>query len=224
MSEAGFHSLGEVIDDPLFPRLDQALRNGEHVDDQAPADYHFLLDAQRWLEPFYLRYGADLVHAPDGFFYLRPVGDRLPVRRLRPAEMIVGQTLALFSLEPATLELGYVTNAQLLERLRDLLGDRLPQALKPKLSARAAQHRAQREARSAVRGALKRLAALGFVDLDDIKVILRPPLMRFVDAARGGEDLAESLDRLIRMDEVELLEPTRAAEADADDDETEDGE
>ena len=102
MNDAGFESLAAVIDDPLFPRLDQALRNGHHVDDHVPAEYHFLLEAQRWLEPFYLRYGADLVYAPDGFFYLRPVGDRVAVRLLRPAEMLVGQVLALFNLEPSS--------------------------------------------------------------------------------------------------------------------------
>lgn len=199
-----FQDLAAVIDDPLFPRLDQALRSGHHVDDHEPAVYHYLMEAQPWLEPHYLRYGADLVHAPDGFFYLRPIGDRLPTRLLKPAEMLVGQALALFSLEPVTLEVGFVTTSQLLERLRDLLGDRLPQALKPKLSAKAARHRAEREARSAVRGALTTLQGLGFVALDDERIRLRSGLMRFVDPARGSEDLAETLAELMQIGELEV--------------------
>lgn len=213
----GFADLAAVIADDLFPRLDQALRSGLHVDRRAPADYHFLVDAQKWLEPHYQRYGADLVHAPDGFFYLRPVGDRLPVRRLTPAEMLVGQTLALFALEPATLEAGHVTRTQILERLRDLLGtDRVLQALKPKTRARRARHRAEAEARQALLATLRRLARLGFVELlDDDRVALRDALMRFAEPARGTEDLATALGRLVAGGEIERLD----VEPDEDDDE-----
>ncbi len=210
----GFPDLASVIDDPLFPRLDQALRSGLHVDRRVPGDYHYLVDAQKWLEHHYQRYGADLVHAPDGFFYLRPVGDRLPVRRLTPAEMLVGQTLALFALEPATLEAGHLTRAQILERLRDLMGtDKVLRALRPKAKAVRAQHRAEAEARQALMATLKRLARLGFVDLlDDDRVAPRDALMRFVEPARGAEDLVAALERLVRAGDVELLTEDDAAE------------
>ncbi len=210
-----FRDLAAVIADPLFPRLDQTLRSGHHVDDHEPAVFHYLIEAQPWLEPHYLRYGADLVLAPDGFFYLRPIGDRLPTRLLKPADMLVGQALALFSLEPLTLEVGFVTTQQLLERLRDLFGERLPQALKPKLSAKSARHRAEKEARSAVRGALITLQGLGFVALDDTRIRLRSGLMRFVDPARGSEDLAATLEELMQIGEleVEAIDPAESVES-----------
>ncbi len=214
--DGAFPDLAAVIADEAFPRLDQALRSGGHIDAQHPADYQFLVDASPWLEPHYRRYGADLVHAADGFFYLRPVGERLPARRLSPAEMLVGQVLALFALEPATLEAGAVTRGQLLERLRDLVGnDALLVALNPRRrGGRATVHRAEANARRDVSTALRRLARLGFVDLLDEDLIgLRDPLMRFVEPARGAEDPAEALAALVRVGEVAIEDPDAVAPA-----------
>lgn len=47
------------------------------------------------LESFYQRYGCELVQRCDGYFYLRPSGERLGRRQLSADEMLVGQTLAL---------------------------------------------------------------------------------------------------------------------------------
>lgn len=219
-NDGDFADLAAVIADPLFPPLDQALRGGRHVDRQVPGHFQFLVDAQTWLEPHYARYGADLVFAPDGFFYLRPVGDRLPVSRLGAPEMLVGQALALFYLEPATLEAGYVTRVQVTERLRDLLGDaRLVRGLLPRNRGNSARHRNEAKARQAVITALRRLATLGFVELiDDDKVGLRAPLMRFVDPARGSIDLHAALERLVSGDELDWERP-EAPEAGEDADE-----
>ena len=67
---------------------------------------------------FYRRFGCELVQQSDGYFYLLPSGDRLGRRQLSAGEMLVGQTLALLYLDPATLQHGGVVGSEaLLQRL-----------------------------------------------------------------------------------------------------------
>src|SRR2546428_245413 len=106
MKEAPFARLEDVIRDPLFPELDVALRQGRHIDRDEADRYAFLLDAQTHLEIFYRRYGCELMHASDGYFYLLPRGDQLGRRHLTAGEMLVGQVLALMYLEPSAVQAG----------------------------------------------------------------------------------------------------------------------
>ena len=103
MSDSSFESLEAVIQDESFPDTDLALRRGRHIGRDDPS-YDFLVDAASHLEPLYRRFGCELVQRSDGYFYLLPSGDRLGRRHLSTAEMLVGQTLALCYLDPATLE------------------------------------------------------------------------------------------------------------------------
>lgn len=90
MSEP-FSQLGDVVADDNFPAVDLALRRGRHVHKGDEAWYGFLFDAQPLLEAFYLRYGYELVHRSDGYFFLLPASDGLGKRHLSVAEMIVGR-------------------------------------------------------------------------------------------------------------------------------------
>ncbi len=67
-----FARLEEVLLDDLFPDVDLDLRRGRHVGREDGPAYDFLLDAQEHLEPFYRRYGAELVQRTDGYFFLLP--------------------------------------------------------------------------------------------------------------------------------------------------------
>jgi len=168
MHESAFHQLEEVIQDPLFPEIDLALRAGRHVDRDDGERYAFVLDAQSLLESFYRRYGCELIHASDGFFYLLPVGDQMGRRHLTAGEMLVGQTLALLYLEPTTVQAGGVTQQSVVvARLASLVGEReLVQALNPrrrKYDERVAQETARLEIAKALRG----LESLGFIDLEE---------------------------------------------------------
>lgn len=199
MHESAFHQLEEVIQDPLFPEVDLALRAGRHIDRDDGERYAFVLDAQSLLEALYRRYGCDLVHASDGFFYLLPVGDQMGRRHLTAGEMLVGQTLALVYLEPATVQAGGVTQQSVVvARLASLVGERdLIQALNPrrrKYDERIAQETVRMEIAKALRG----LESLGFIDLGEgEQVRLRLGLLRFAEAVRGLSDPAETLSRLI---------------------------
>jgi chromosome partition protein MukE len=200
LSESRYHSLEDVVRDETFPGVDLALRRGVHISQDDPEPFAFIADAQVFLEEFYRRYGCELVRSPDQFFYLAPSGDRLGRRHLSAGEMLVGQALALAYLDPAMLEQGgVVERTQIVSRLSSLVGDvRLIRALNFRRRP-SAERVAQEVMRAEIEKALRSLAGLGFVDLvDDVRMRLRRPVLRFADAVRGLEAQAAALERLIR--------------------------
>jgi chromosome partition protein MukE len=202
----GFSQLQDVIADPDFPALDLALRRGRHVDREDAAWYALLLDAQEQLEAFYRRYGCDLIYKTDGYFYLLPTGDQLARRHLAAGDMLVGQALALLYLDPAAVERGgLVTREQVIEQLVSALGsDALMQAFLPKRK-RQDEQVAQRAVRSKINEALRRLAGLGFAELNaEDQIRLRPALLRFAEPVRGLSEPAEALARLVAEGEVAM--------------------
>lgn len=198
-----YRSLEEVVLDRLFPDVDTRLREGAHLSRDDRAAWAFLDDAFGYLEPFYLRFGFDLVRADSGYVFLRP---NRTVRRslLSNAEMLVGQALALLLMDPGVFALERrVSRARLRDTLQQVVGDeRLLRAARVVRSTRNEAVEAQK-LRKALDGALKRLERLGFVRLvgeEDIE--LRMPLYRFVDAVRGAENEAASLTALLERGEV----------------------
>lgn len=199
MSEGAYERLEDVILDPLFPEVDLALRAGRHIDVEEGGRFELLAEALGLLEPFYQRYGWELVRSPAGYFFLVPLGDRLPRRHLSTGEMLVGQALALLYLDPTTLETaGSTTRAQVVELLQHLVGEgRLYLELHPRrkrLDERVAAESVRRE----VDKSLRSLAHLGFCDLvDDERIRLRTPVLRFTEPVQALEDPAEALGRLV---------------------------
>ncbi|HKK70585.1 MAG TPA: chromosome partition protein MukE [Candidatus Krumholzibacteria bacterium] len=206
MKTSGFGSLEEVIADEHFPEVDLALRRGRHVGRDDGTVYDYLVDALDHLEPFYRRFGCELVQQADGYFYLLPSGDRLGRRQLSAGEMLVGQTLALLYLDPATLQHGGVVRREaLLQRLAGLVGtETLVRTLNPR-RRKFDERIAAETVRTKVGDALRRLAELGFIDvLDDGTIRLRPALMRFAEPVRDLSDRDVALEQLVRRGEVVL--------------------
>src|SRR5688572_3936995 len=206
MTATRFLSLGDAVVDEHFPEVDLALRRGRHIDRDDVEWFGFLSDAADVLEPFYKRFGADLVYRSDGFYYLLPTGEKLAKRQLGIAEMLVGQALTLLYLDPATVEQGgRVTREQVLGHLATVMGtDALVRALNPK-RRRYDERVAQETVRSRVADALRRLSALGFVDAigaEELK--LRPALLRFAEPVRSSADSTEALERLVASGELSL--------------------
>ena len=204
MNPSGFRSLEAVVADGHFPKVDVSLRDGRHVGRDDGTVYEYLVDALDFLEPFYQRFGYDLVHRSEGYFYFLPSGDRGSRRHLSHGEMLVGQTLALMYLDPTTLQQGGVVQR---ERLLEVLGglvaiEALALILTPR--RKTFDERIAGEAvRAKVAEALRRLATLGFVDAVDDKLLrLRPALMRFADPVRGVGDQHAALARLIQSGEI----------------------
>lgn len=209
MSDALYKSLEAVVQDELFPDVDLALREGRHIASDEPATYSFVREAQVFLEPFYRLYGCELVQANDGYFYLRPTGDRLGRRHLSVGEMLVGQALALLYLDPATVQSGGAAlRGQVVELLDNLVGkDRLVQALNRRRSGKRAERVAQELVRREIDQALRALARLGFVEiLEGERLRLRPPILRFADPVRGLGDPAAGLQRLIERRDAITVE------------------
>jgi chromosome partition protein MukE len=229
MSDARrYAELQDVIMDPSFPELDVALRRGRHVDRDDLAWYTLLTEAQDHLETFYRRFGGELVHKADGYFYLLPSGDMLARRQLAPGDMLVGQALALLYLDAATIERGGRIAAQdVVAKLVVVLGsDGLIRAFNPKLKRRYDERIAQKNVRTQVGSAIRHLASLGFVDLaDDGNLKLRPPLLRFAEPVRGMAAPAEALAKLAALGEVALVTDTEeSAQPDEDSEPAEAGE
>ena len=208
-----FSQLQDVIEDVDFPALDLALRRGFHVDRDAAGWYTLLTEAQDLLEQFYRRYGCELIHKTDGYFYLLPTGDQLPRRQLSAQDMLVGQALALLYLDPISLERGgLVTREQVIEQLVAALGTpALMAAFVPK-RRRKDEQAAQRQVRSKIAESVRRLAALGFAEsLADEQLRLRPALLRFAEPVRGLAEPAAALAQLVAQGEVALVEELDAA-------------
>ena len=93
MTATKFLTLGDAVLDENFPAVDLALRRGRHIDRDDVAWFGFLSDAADVLEPFYRRFGAELVYRSDGFYYLLPTNEGLTTRHLSVAEMLVGQAV-----------------------------------------------------------------------------------------------------------------------------------
>jgi chromosome partition protein MukE len=206
VTRPGYAQLEDVIRDPDFPDLDLALRRGRHIDRDDVAWYALLGDAQDHLEAFYRRYGCELVHKADGYYYLLPTGDKLSRRQLSAGDMLVGQALALLYLHPSTVERGGLhTHEELVAQLATVMGsDALIRAFNPK-RRRYDERVAQKTVRARVGEAVRRLAGLGFVDLaEGDQLRLRPALLRFAEPVRGLSAPAEALAQLVARGEVAL--------------------
>jgi chromosome partition protein MukE len=206
MSDSRFLTLGDAVEDENFPEVDLGLRRGRHIDRDDTALYGYLSDAADQLEPFYRRFGCELVHASEGYFYLLPTNDKLGRRHLGVPEMLVGQALALLYLDPSTLQNGgLVTKQDALSRLASVTGsDALTQAFNPKRK-RVDERVAEETVRAKFGEALRRLSTLGFVDLlenDGLK--LRSALMRFAEPVKGEGSSLEALERLVARGELVL--------------------
>lgn len=209
MTDTHFKSLEIVVQDDLFPAVDLALREGRHIASDEPAEYGFIREAQPLLEPFYRRYGCELVQANDGYFYLRPTGDRLGRRHLGVGEMLVGQALALLYLDPATVQSGGAAlRGQVIELLDNLVGkDKLVAALNRRLTGKRTERVAQDRVRKEIDQALRSLSRLGFIEiLEGERLRLRPPILRFAEPVRGLGDPAAGLQRLIERRDAVLVE------------------
>lgn len=217
MNTSQYANLSAAIEDDRFVDVDLALRRGRHIDRQDDDWYAYLLDAQSVLEDFYRRYGCELVHRSDGYFFLLPTSDKLPRRQLSTPDMLVGQAVALLYLEPASVESGgVVTRETVLAHLATVLGsDALLRAFNPK-KRRIDERVAQQTVRTKVGEALRRLAALGFVEtLEGDHLRLRPALMRFAEPVRTAESPAAALAKLLASGEV-VIEAEDTADADVD--------
>ena len=96
--------LAEAIANPLFPRIDTALRSGRHISADDFEQHSALVEFHGELEIFYGRYQVELIKAPEGFFYLRPRPSAdIGTTVLSELDMLVGKVLCYLYLSPDRL-------------------------------------------------------------------------------------------------------------------------
>lgn len=205
--EPTYPSLAAVLEDPIFPDVDVALRQGRHIHRAETERYAFLSEANDYLERWYRKYGCDLVRTTDGYFYLLPHQDKIRRRQLSMADMLLGKVLALLYLEPATLQKGcVVSRTQALQSLATLVGqENLMLRLNPRKKRRD-ERTEQEQVRQELERALRTLCELGFAErLDDENLRLHPPILRFAESVRDAGEPAGALREMIRAGKAELI-------------------
>ncbi|WP_299732205.1 chromosome partition protein MukE [uncultured Endozoicomonas sp.] len=202
-----YQQIADLINDECFPELDARLRRGEHIDARQHRLFNVIHDGLPLLVEYYLRFGCDLIHAPESYYYLRPgTGGKSLIRsrKLDELTMVVGQVLAMFHLDPEQLEgSGWISADAVYERLRLLLeNDHLCQLLaRKKIETQADRDKAMDTLRSSIR----QLARLGMIRLEGNqanRLQTQAPLMRFIDPVRSTTSSAEAtrevMEQLVR--------------------------
>lgn len=203
-------ALVKALSNPLFPALDSALRAGRHISSEDLDNHAYLCDYDVELAGFYQRYNAELVKAPEGFFYLRPRSTSFIGRSvLSELDMLVGKILCFLYLSPERLaHEGIFTNQELYDELLTLADEKKLMRL---VTNRATGSDLDKEKLfEKVRTSLRRLRRIGMVISigDDDKFRISEAVFRFGADVRVGDDIKEAQIRLIRDGEA-VLDPAK---------------
>lgn len=199
--------LAKAIANPLFPALDNALRSGRHISNEDLDNHAMLIEFELELALFYKRYNAELVRAPEGFFYLRPRSTSLISRSvLAELDMLVGKVLCFLYLSPERLaHEGIFTNQELFEELMALADEKKLMKL---VTHRASGSDVDREKLyDKVKTSLRRLRRLGMIIPigESGKFRISEAVFRFGADVRAGDDIREAQMRLIRDGEAVVV-------------------
>ncbi|ELR67567.1 Chromosome partition protein MukE [Photobacterium marinum] len=208
--------LAKAIANPLFPALDNALRSGRHIASEDLDNHALLIEFELELAMFYKRYNAELVRAPEGFFYLRPRSTSLINRSvLAELDMLVGKVLCFLYLSPERLaHEGIFTNQELFEELVALADEK---KLLKLVTNRASGSDLDREKLyDKVKTSLRRLRRIGMIIPvgENGKFRISEAVFRFGADVRAGDDVREAQLRLIRDGEAVVVhqqEPSQSS-------------
>ena len=196
----------QAIANPLFPKLDTWLRSGRHISADDLDNHSFLLEYHDELERFYSRYQAELIKAPEGFFYLRPrASSEIGTSVLSELDMLVGKVLCYLYLSPERLvNEGLFSLADLQEELLTLADER--QLLRMVNQRSGGSDLDKRKLLEKMRTSLRRLKRLGMVlpvGTGD-KFRVNESVFRFGADVRSDEDPRAVQLRMIREGEAIL--------------------
>lgn len=196
----------QAIANPLFPKLDTWLRSGRHISADDLDNHSFLLEYHDELERFYSRYQAELIKAPEGFFYLRPrPSSEIGTSVLSELDMLVGKVLCYLYLSPERLaNEGLFSLTDLQEELLTLADER--QLLRMVNQRSGGSDLDKRKLLEKMRTSLRRLKRLGMVlpvGAGD-KFRVNESVFRFGADVRSDEDPRAVQLRMIREGEAIL--------------------
>ena len=198
--------MAQAIANPLFPKLDTWLRSGRHISADDLDNHSFLLEYHDELERFYSRYQAELIKAPEGFFYLRPrASSEIGTSVLSELDMLVGKVLCYLYLSPERLaNEGLFSLTGLQEELLTLADER--QLLRMVNQRSGGSDLDKRKLLEKMRTSLRRLKRLGMVlpigSGDKFRV--NESVFRFGADVRSDEDPRAVQLRMIREGEAIL--------------------
>ncbi len=198
--------MAQAIANPLFPKLDTWLRSGRHISADDLDNHSFLLEYHDELERFYSRYQAELIKAPEGFFYLRPrASSEIGTSVLSELDMLVGKVLCYLYLSPERLaNEGLFSLTDLQEELLTLADER--QLLRMVNQRSGGSDLDKRKLLEKMRTSLRRLKRLGMVlpvGAGD-KFRVNESVFRFGADVRSDEDPRAVQLRMIREGEAIL--------------------
>ncbi len=196
--------LAQALANPLFPKLDNALRSGRHISADDLDNHSFLLEFHDELDSFYGRYQAELIKAPESFFYLRPrPSSELGTSVLAELDMLVGKVLCYLYLSPERLaNEGVFSITDLQEELLNLADER--QLLRMVTQRSGGSDLDKRKLLERMRTSLRRLQRLGMVAPlgQGERFRVNEAVFRFGADVRGDEDPKAVLLRMIREGEA----------------------
>ncbi|MFL9593281.1 chromosome partition protein MukE [Aeromonas schubertii] len=196
--------LAEAIANPLFPRIDTALRSGRHISADEFEQHSVLIDYHLEFELFYGRYQVELIKAPEGFFYLRPRPSAdIGTTVLSELDMLVGKVLCYLYLSPERLASeGVFAMAELQEEILTLSDEK--QLLRMVSSRTGGTDLDKKKLLEKIRTSLRRLRRLGMVTAlgngDKFKV--NESVFRFAADVRSDEDPRAVQLRMIQEGEA----------------------
>ena len=155
--------LAEAIANPLFPRIDTALRSGRHISADEFEQHSALVEYHSELEIFYGRYQVELIKAPEGFFYLRPrPSSDIGTTVLSELDMLVGKVLCYLYLSPDRLASeGVFAMAELQEEVLSLADEK--QLLRMVNSRSGGTDLDKKKLLEKIRTSMRRLRRLGMI-------------------------------------------------------------
>ncbi|MDV2856868.1 MULTISPECIES: chromosome partition protein MukE [Oceanimonas] len=196
--------LVQAIANPLFPALDNQLRSGRHITADELEQHSLLQEYYPELDAFYQRYQAELVRAPEGFYYLRPRStSELGTSILSELEMLVGKVLCYLYLSPDRLiNEGVFSVEDLQEEILTLSNE---QALLRMVNQRAGgSDLDKRKLADKLKSAIRRLKRIGMVSSvgSQDKFRITEAVFRFAADVRSDEDPRELQLRMIKEGEA----------------------
>ncbi|MGL5030434.1 MAG: chromosome partition protein MukE [Aeromonas sp.] len=198
--------LAEAIANPLFPRIDTALRSGRHI---SADDFEFhsaLSEYHQELEAFYDRYQVELIKAPEGFFYLRPrPSAEIGTTILSELDMLVGKVLCYLYLSPDRIASeGIFTMVELQEEVLGLADEK--QLLRMVNSRSGGTDLDKKKLLEKIRTSMRRLRRLGMITVlgNSDKFRVNESVFRFAADVRSDEDPRAVQLRMIQEGEAIL--------------------
>lgn len=218
MSKNSFNnSFLEVINNPLFPILDNQLRSGRHICHDDLELYEFLKDKYDELELFYRAYSVELICDPEYYYYLRTKSTSIiPSSTLSELEMLCGKVIAILYMNPERLvKESFFTLQDVYDELVSLVEvERLVKIINPRSTGSDLDKAKLLEK---MQSALNRLARMGIIaypnDNNERKRFkVRQTCLRFGVDARSGDERDLVLENLVARGDIVTPESLKVEE------------